>query len=206
MNIQVHPGLRKAFHFIPGEILRFKLDQPSPGQVVEWEVKYDLYLNKYIECNISGARAYFRTDDAMLHFTHFEGDRKSLLYHFYLAAYKVCFGYYENLSIKDTYPINMVFDTPQLILHDFTAPFFQYMSGKYELSYSGAGDILSEPHITLKSQSSAMLFRKVKKRITASILVDRPGIQIIEIEAGKRKYLAHRFEQPREPRPSPRHQ
>ena len=193
MNIQVNSSLRKAFHFTPGEKFRFKLLEPKE-QMVEWEVKLDYYLNKYIECDKSKARAFFRVDDSMLYFTHFEGDRKSLLYHFYLAAYKVCFGYYKELSITDTFPSNMVFSTPKLAIHDFTAPFTQYMTGKYSLAYLGAEDPLADTHIILQSQITTFFFRKELRKIDGSISVDRVGIREIKFELGDKKYVAVRLE------------
>lgn len=193
MNIQVNLALRKAFHFTPGEKFRFKLIEPTE-QTIEWEVKLDYYLNKYIECDKSKARAFFKVDDSMLYFTHFDGDRKSLLYYFYLAAYKVCFGYYKELSISDTFPVNMVFTTPKLAIHDFTAPFFQYMTGRYSLDYQGANDPLADTHITLNSEISTQIFKRVSSKINGQIILDKVGVKEIDFDLGRNKYKAIRLE------------
>lgn len=193
MNIQVNSALRKAFHLTPGQKFMFELSEPI-GANVEWEVKIDYYLNKYIECDTSKSRAYFKVDEAMLYFTHFEGDRKSLLYYFYLAAFKVCFGYSKGLRIVDTYPINMVFRPNQHFIHDFLAPFIQYMKGKYSLSYKGAENSLAETQITLNATTYALVFNNERDRIITSIHVDGTGLSRIEINHKKRKYFAKRLE------------
>jgi hypothetical protein len=130
----------------------------------------------------------------MLYFTHFEGDRKSLLYHFYLAAFKVCFGYYKDLSITDSYPVNMVFSTPQHFLHDFTAPFTQYMRGEFSLTYLGADDPLADTQITLNATTSALIFNKVKDQVNTSIKIDNTGLNTIEITHKNKNYFAKRIE------------
>ncbi|MDY0199551.1 MAG: urea transporter [Tenuifilaceae bacterium] len=193
MNIQVNPALRKAFYLTPGQKFMFELSKPT-GSTVEWEVKIDYYLNKYIECDTSKSKAYFKVDGTMLYFTHFEGNRKSLLYYFYLAAFKVCFGYYKELIIADTYPINMVFKPNQHFFHDFIAPFTQYMKGKYSLSYIGAENSLAEAQITLNATTSALVFNNERDRIMTSIYVDSTGLSQIEVNHKKIKYLAKRLE------------
>ncbi|MDY0197810.1 MAG: hypothetical protein RBR68_08335, partial [Tenuifilaceae bacterium] len=163
-------------------------------RTVEWEVKIDYFLNKYVECNTSKSRAYFKVDQSMLYFTHFEGDRKSLLYHFYLAAFKVCFAYYKELQIVDSYPINMVFSPNQHFIHDFIAPFTQYMKGKYSLSYIGAENPLAETQITLNATTSTLVFNNEKNRIATSIFVDNTGLSRIEVDHKKTRYTAKRLE------------
>jgi urea transporter/murein DD-endopeptidase MepM/ murein hydrolase activator NlpD len=191
-SIQVHSSIRKAFNFIPGEKLRFSTTG-TDDQFVEWEVKLDYYLNKYIECNESQSKAYFKTDESMLYFTHFEGDRKSMLYFFYLAAYKVCFGYYNGLCIKDSYPVNMVFPPLKLILQDFVAPFTLYKSGKYCLTYDGANDLLANTQIILKAKTVATTFKRENKRIETLLQVDNGGIKAIEISYDGKKHRLERL-------------
>lgn len=192
MNVQVNPALRKAFHFTPGQKFMFEINSPT-NHTVEWEVKIDYFLNKYVECNTSKSRAYFKVDESMLYFTHFEGDRNSLLYHFYLATFRVCFAYYKELQIVDTYPINMVFSPNQHFIHDFIAPFTQYMKGKYSLSYIGAENPLAETQITLNATTSTLVFNNEKNRIATSIFVDNTGLSRIEIDHKKGKYIAKRL-------------
>jgi urea transporter len=191
-NIQTNSTLRKAFHFVPGQKFKFKLTETSE-RVVEWEVKIDYYLNKYIECDKSKAKAYFKVDESMLLFTHFDGDRNSLLYHFYLAAFKVCFGNYSNLKINDSYPVNMIFTPPQLFFHDFTAPFVMYMKGEYSLIYEGTNDPIANTEITIKATTKAIVLGKEKKRIITILKVDKLGLSSINVSNGNLAFNAKRI-------------
>lgn len=192
-NIQVNSALRKAFHFVPGQKFRFSVSGENKFDV-EWEVKIDYFLNKYIECNRSKSKAYFRVDEAMLYFTHFDGDRNSLLYFFYLASYRVCFGLYNELTINDTFPLNMIFSKKNLLIQDFIAPFHRYMKGEYRLEYLGSTDPLANTQITLNSTILALVLGKEKYRVTTSMQVDNLGIKKFFVEHKWGRIEAERIE------------
>ncbi|MDX9848584.1 MAG: urea transporter [Tenuifilaceae bacterium] len=193
-SIHVDSSLRKAFHLVPGEKLWFKVTS-NEDKIVGWDVKLDYYLNKYVECEATKSKAYFKVDEAMLYFTHFVGDRNSLLYYFYLAAFKVCFGKYKDLSITDSYPTNMVFSAHKLLFHDFSAPFVQYMKGKYQLTYDGSEDPLGDASVRLEATTEATVLGKIRRRVITSIFIDRTGLVKINVEDGKVKYTAQRIDQ-----------
>ncbi len=178
-NIQVHPALRNAFSFVPGKSLRFRLED---GREVNWEVKLDYYLNKYIECAASHSRAYFRLSDAMLQFTHFEGDRKSLLHFFYLSAYKVSLGFLKGLELHDTFPVNQVFHPNRIVIQDFLAPFFRYLEGRYTLKYpSGKGGAFDSA-ILLEGEVEKWFFKRKKRYIRFSFHVDAGGLKEFNVQ------------------------
>ncbi len=186
-NVQVHPALRKAFYFIPGEKMHFRTED---GAETVWDVRLDYYLNKYIECRSTGAKAYFRLDDAMLHFTHFEGDRHSLLYYFYLAAYRVSFGFYNGLVLRDSFPANMVFAPNRMFFQDFAAPFFRYLSGEYRLQYPAGKRDLFSSRIELEGILRKKVFRRVKEEIQFRFLIDARGVREIYLEGKNLKIKA----------------
>ncbi|MCK7534437.1 MAG: hypothetical protein MZV63_27165 [Marinilabiliales bacterium] len=53
-------------------------------------------------------KPYFVNEGDIFYFTHFEGDKHSLLYHFYLGSYKVIYGFYRGLEDEDHYPVNVL--------------------------------------------------------------------------------------------------
>ncbi|KAB2879457.1 peptidoglycan DD-metalloendopeptidase family protein [bacterium] len=183
-NIQVNPSLRRAFFFIPGEKIKFNVIDSAEHEA-DWEVKIDYFLNKYIECEKSKSKAYFKIDDAMMHFIHFEGDRRSLLYYFYLAAYKVCLGFNKEFVLHDAYPLNMVFNPKNLVLQDFVAPFFRYKSGEFSLTYAGSHDALSDTRLVLNSKTTTKVFGKKSKEISFFFYVDKRGIKEFEIQTNQ---------------------
>jgi hypothetical protein len=133
-NVQPHPSLRAAFYFVNGQKICWEL-KDKPGEIIAWQISIDTFFNKYIYCERSGAKAYFRVQEAMMYFTHFDGQRDTLLYHFYLSAHKVSLGLERKLVIHDYVPVNKVFGGLALVLQDFLAPFYLFLQVDYKLQY-----------------------------------------------------------------------
>lgn len=198
-NIQINSALNNAFHFIPGEIIQLSIYNTSShgGQIpiddndqyyrtnipenIVWEVKRDAYLNTYIECEKSACRAWYKAEGSMFYFTHYEGNRNSILYYFYLGAYKVCLGHYKGLEISDTYPANMVFPASKLFFHDFLAPFVRYMKGYYQLTYTTLKETMAETKLLLQAQISIKSLHKRKRLAAIEFYIGRNGMQHFNI-------------------------
>ena len=176
-NITVNSELKKAFHLIPGKRFSFDVIENEMEYNVDWEVKQDKFLNQFIECNNTSSKAYFKTDGAVLFFTHFSGDKTSLLYFFYLAAFKVGIGYYPNMKISDSYPVNQVFSQSKLFLQDFIAPFILYLKGEYELNYEKFSDDFSETCIKIKSNLTTKVFGRAKKQTEFGFEINKSGLK-----------------------------
>lgn len=176
-NIAISGILKNAFGLIPGK--RFSWEVREGGDEagkVNWEVRTNEFNQPYIECLNTGSRAFFEEDGALLFFTHFEGDRSSLLYYFYLAAYKVQIGYYQGLELKDCYPLNHVFRKKILFIQDFVAPFFRLLRAEYTIRYGEADNSLSPEKIELKSSSRRYIGNFMYREIGFSFVVNEAGI------------------------------
>ncbi|MEZ5083639.1 MAG: hypothetical protein R2750_09335 [Bacteroidales bacterium] len=57
-------------------------------KVIEWMVQSDMYNNAWLFCTKSKSRAWFKNDGNLHYFSHFEGNRKSLLFYFILGLTK----------------------------------------------------------------------------------------------------------------------
>lgn len=183
-NIQANPVLKKAFHFIPGEQIRLTIGKSeTDGKVMEtvWVIKRDFYLNTYIECEGSSCRAWFKSDGYMLYFTHFEGKRNTLLYYFYLGAYKICLGNYKNIKLTDTFPANMVFSKYKLLIHDFIAPFFMYKKGSYNVQYNTLKETMSDTKLLLKAEVNRHVFNKKSTLATIDFYADNKGLNSFNV-------------------------
>ena len=102
-NLETNSLLKKAFLFQPGFIGKYK-----SGNVTEtWEVFTDAYNLTYIWCRQTNSVAYFINNGTVFYFTNFSGDKKSLLYLFYLSAYKVVLGFIDDNEIEDTFPLSL---------------------------------------------------------------------------------------------------
>ncbi|MBI5217777.1 MAG: urea transporter [Bacteroidia bacterium] len=202
-NIEVNTLLTKAFHFIPGQKLNWEVHFDCPfdnasavlsralrataqcdksqirnqkSEITEWEIYTDINNNSYMYCRDTNSYAYFVNDGYIFYFSHFTGDKTSLLYYFFLAFYKIQFGYYKNLKMTDIYPIHLLVNKAGLFLQDFIAPFYIFIKACYTLEYSTVDNDLSPSLITLKSQAETLLFSKRISLVEFNINISEKGI------------------------------
>ncbi|MBN3035700.1 MAG: urea transporter [Bacteroidales bacterium] len=154
-NIHRNSSLYQAFHFIPGQsiILNISTDGSSQKGKVTWEVETDIFKNTSLKCRETGSRAYFTNQGGLHRFTHFTGDRKSMLYFFYLGAYMMIPGFYKGLQLTDTYPVYMIRKPLLLFLQDFIAPFYIFLKSEYRLEHTSMADDLRDSRILMRSCS-----------------------------------------------------
>ena len=179
-NIIKTPLLQKAFNFIPEKTLKW--GNTDSGKTYEWEIRTNPYNQLYIECVDTRSRIYFEEDDDMLIFTHFSGNKSSVLYYFYLAAYKLQKGFYKGLILKDHYPINHVFRKKALFFQDFIAPFYKYLHAKFEMTYSEMDNELSPSLITLNSEATKYYRKKLLSKTEFEIRINKEGIESLKVK------------------------
>ena len=92
--------LKKAFNIMPGTKMIWKIKSLKGTDEVTWEVFTNPYNKSYIFCHKTKATAWFQYDGVNFCFTHFDGDRKSLLYNFYLAAFRLPLVYINGLYLN----------------------------------------------------------------------------------------------------------
>jgi urea transporter/murein DD-endopeptidase MepM/ murein hydrolase activator NlpD len=177
-NITKNNSLEKAFHFIPGQRFRFNVSlQGVKDYEVDWEVQLDATNNMYIFCERSNSRAYFRNDGDIHYFTHFDGNKSSLLFKFFLGAYKIMMGYYLNLQVKDQFPVNTFNNEIVKIGQDFIAPFWIFSRSEYNLKYLGMDDALMQTNIRLRSTVCAKVGSREVKKMECELFVGPLGLE-----------------------------
>ncbi len=186
-NIVKTPLLQKAFNFIPGKSLIWQ--KYGSKDLYEWKINTNPYNQLYIECKTTGSQAFFEEDEDMLIFTHFSGDKTSVLYYFYLAAYKVQLGFYKDLKLQDHYPLNHVFSKKVLFFQDFVAPFYKYLHANFEINYSEIDNELSPSKITLKSVSTKYYRKKKLNKTHFEIKVNSEGIEYLKMNENNKESL-----------------
>jgi urea transporter/murein DD-endopeptidase MepM/ murein hydrolase activator NlpD len=189
-NIEVNPLLKNAFHLIPGKRIRFEVKDKGIGETVNWEVSTDIYNNSFIKCEKTDSIAYFESDGNLLYFKHFEGNRSSLLYYFFLGAFKIQMGFYKDMTLKDQFPVNLLFKKTSLFFHDFIAPFFSYMKAVYSVNYEFLDSLLTPSSVILKSQVMTSLFGRTKNKINFFLKLNTNGIEEFEVILKNRKIEA----------------
>ncbi len=173
-NVDTTPLLNNAFHLVPGK--KLKLTDES-GESVQWEVFTDAWNRTYLYCEKTLSYAYFTNDDTMFYFYDFEGDKESLLFHFYLAFYRILLGYYQDISIEDQLPLIHFNNKAANLIQDFIAPVYLFTKANYQSHFICADDIHSPEHIEMKSVVTTTIFNTVLKQIAFDILLKNDTIQ-----------------------------
>lgn len=183
-NIMKNDALFKAFDFIPGQVISFEVTRNNVAKRVDWNVKSDMYNYTYLECIESSSKAFFYNDGSLFYFTHFEGDKNSFLYYFYLGAYKIVLGFYNKLEVKDSYPLNAFKNGITQFLQDFIAPFHIFMNAAYELKYLKLEDNFTTSNISTASSTQLRSAKRTMKAIDFRLLISNGRIENFEA-AGK---------------------
>ena len=175
-SIDTNKLLTKAFRLIPGRIMKFEVNNGKNKEKVTWEVQSNIYNHSFIYCQQSGSKAFFINDGSLFYFTFFEGSKKSLLYYFFLAAYKIVQGFYQDLEIEDHYPIYLLDNSFGRYLHDFVAPFYQFIQSEFHMQYMEIDDEIASEEIIIHSEALVKRFGKISKELHFKILIKEDRI------------------------------
>jgi urea transporter/murein DD-endopeptidase MepM/ murein hydrolase activator NlpD len=184
--------LKNAFDILPNT--RFKFESSNEKGYVKtesWEAKTDAYNYKYLYCKETDSSAYYVNDGLMFYFTAFSGDRDSLLYYFYISAFKVFLGNAEDIEITDALPFNIIRNKKSGIwLHDFVAPFYNYIRLGYTMRTESITNQLDTETLQLKSNINISIFRKTQRYSKSSITVKENAISEFSYESASTKIVA----------------
>ena len=162
-NVQVNQLLIVGFSFLPGQKIIFKNE--TTGALINWEVLTDAYNRTYIYCKESNSYAYFVNDGVMLYFTDFEGDHDSVLFSFYLAAYRQLLGYYENMEITDNVPLIHFNQKWIQFFQDFVAPFYLFTKANHTSNFTYVDNVYAPQKLIIKTEVEAKLINYTFKKI-----------------------------------------
>ena len=170
-DLQTHTLLKNSFGIQPNRVLKFSYtDQNGTERTAQWEAFTDAYNYNYLYCSETESSAYYVNDGSMFYFTTFYGDKNSLLYYFYLTAFKVLLGYYEHIEISDELPLNTIFNKNGMIwLHDFIAPFTNRVHAYYAIKPIKTDDVHHPQSMTLASKIELSVFGKTRHESTSTI-------------------------------------
>ncbi|WP_428329426.1 urea transporter [Mucilaginibacter sp.] len=175
-------SIKQAFKLQPGYLATVSA---ADFETEHLEVFTDAYNQSYIQSKTTGAVAYFINNGSSFYFTSFYGDQKSLLFYFYLAAYKVMFVGDEKVKVTDAYPVQLFANKPILWLHDVLAPFKQFI----KLSYNNAC-ITKGAETAFCAEQHSTIWGSRKKTMEATVLLNGNSIQAFTVSLNGKKVEA----------------
>lgn len=190
-NLTQHPFLYRALNIIPDNSMCFTYTDEKGRELTEnWDSYTDALNYKYLYSRETEAVAYYTCDQMMFYFTAFYGSKKSLLYYFFLSAYKIQLSD-SQVNIQDSFPIHML-NSGKLMssLNDFIAPFFSFMKVAYHSKVSKIDHSLDTTDIELSTGIHVSTFGKKKQFANAKIHIDMNGIRAFSFQSGKTKIHA----------------
>ena len=167
--VEINLSIKKAFAFQPGYVAQATA---TNGQTEQFEVFTDTLNQSYFFSKTTGATAYFINNGTSFYFTGFYGDQNSLLYYFYLAAYKIIFSADPTVTVTDIFPVQLISDKITLWLHDFLAPFYQFIKLKYH-NYS----MFKGRQIVVHAKQNKEVFGRSKQTMVALLQIEGYSIK-----------------------------
>jgi len=191
-GITTNQLLKNAFDIIPNKIFKYSYLDESGIEIDEQWVSYtDAYNYKYLYCKKTESSAYYVNDGSMFYFTAFYGQKESLLYYFYLSAYKVFLGDADNTEMNDAMPLHVIRNKHLGIwLHDFIAPFYTYIRVWHSIQPEYPENLLGYDSIVLKSKIQVSVFGRIRKESDSKIVLSGNCIKEFTYESNKIKILA----------------
>ncbi|MGE0077079.1 MAG: urea transporter [Bacteroidales bacterium] len=153
--------LKSKLNFAPGTKLKWTINGDKTKNIEEWEVHSNPYNKLYFHCKETKSTAYFVNDGVYFYFTHFEGDKNSLLYNFYLAAFHLPLAIIEGNTATDVLPANKTFNGWRLFIHDFVAPFYIYLKTSIEVRSARIGSEFDTKGIEFTSDITGYSFKNL---------------------------------------------
>lgn len=179
--------LKAAFDILPDSSFKYSYLNNRGEEIIEQWIAYtDAYNNKYLYCKETESSAYYVNDGSMFYFTAFYGNKKSLLYYFYLSVYKVFLGNPDSLVLHDAMPLNSIRNKKTSIwMHDFIAPFYNYIRAVYSIKVETTDNPFDTSLLVLKSEIQVSVMRKSRKESSSTITLSGNKIKEFSFESPK---------------------
>jgi len=176
-SVELAPALVNAWKFIPGKQLNVKGVLNNIPFNQKWEIMTDSFNTSFIFNHNDNSSAWFYNNGTQIYFTHFKGNRNSILYYFYLAAFNVFFTFYNDIKVVDEIPPNLTFNGPILWIQDIFSPLFLFLKTTYVLNNQEQPVNSFLKNYQLTSTITKKIFHKKLQTIFAEINIDNNAIK-----------------------------
>ncbi len=179
------PFIFNAFNILPDRSITMKYRMNSENEKTEkWDTYTDTYNQKYIWCAETESAAYYENDGFMFYFTAFYGDKKSLLYYFFLSAYKLFLNNDLNIKIQDSFPLNIMNKAKHLVLiNDFIAPFHNFIKINYNSKIIFVDKVLNVGIVKFETSTKFKFNNKSLFASSSRISITEKGIAEFEFNS-----------------------
>jgi hypothetical protein len=118
--------------------------------------------------------AYFINDGTMCYFTHYVGDRSSILYRFHLAFHRILLAHVPGVEVTDSLRVDSILRAPLLWTVDLLAPLHVPVRSSYAASVDTGQE---HGKLVISTRSQARFFGNQVAHRTASMTVGEGGIE-----------------------------
>jgi urea transporter len=183
--------IQNAFDIVPNSTLTFRYNNDKGHELTEhWDSYTDTYNFKYLHCRETDSSAYYVYDQGMFYFTEYYGTKKSLLYYFFLSAYKVLIGETSSV-VKDNLPMNMLKNMWfRNWITDFAGPFVQLSHVSFNIWKELSDHAIDSTVIKLKSEVYLESRKRTRMVSKSTIIIQNSGIKGFTYEHGNEKIEA----------------
>lgn len=184
-RIEADPNYSAAFHFLPGQVLKFEIHNGNRSWKEAWEVKTDFYNNTYLECQASESQAYFNNDQRLFYFTQFKGSKSALLYYFFLGSFRVLLSPEDKLAISDEVPLHLYLKARYRFVQDFIAPVYPYLKAIYTMQYGPKSNSIGEQSLFFDSEVSLKGPKAFNKTLKFKLVISSNRISEMSVKTRK---------------------
>lgn len=179
-NILPTSNLQQAFTFLPNHHIFWQVNENEKLREEKWFIGVNALNKSYLYDAQTNSYAFFKNDGILFYFYDFIGNKKSLLFHFYLAMQKIMLANYKNVEITDWIMPNYIYPKKIQWLQDFIAPFAQLLKGKY-ISKIETKEQANSSEINIKSMVKTNTFGIEKETLKSYLLIKNNKIDTLEI-------------------------
>lgn len=180
-NIEINNSLKNAFKLPVGKKIKLKCKKNNKTFDENWEIYIDIFNIPYIYHKKTKSSASFHNNGSVHIFNHFSGSKNSMLYYFFIALYKVQLGFYKDIILEDTFPIDLVIKKRNLFFFDFLAPFYNFFKAEYKIQYKEIDSEIDSSKIKLLSKLEVSFLNKKFKSMEFCISILNNKIESIEV-------------------------
>jgi len=180
--VDMSAQLKNAFTWQPGYTAKISANN---GKTETVEVFTDAHNQSYITSKETGAVVYFINNGTAFYFTSFYGDDTSLLFYFYLAAYKVVFTADNDITATDAYPLQLKKVQAGIWLHDLVAPFYQYIKRTYQ-----SQSTYQQQQLVINSNGYKQILNHKKETMNATIHIEGNALRSFNINLNGKNLAA----------------